>query len=433
MEKLLHLKLRTFITEFRTEPAALWFLCFYIFIEYIRPQGMYPGLNFLPWGETSILLCFISVFATGSRARGVYALDTMFIVISIIVILSGIFAWRPAVSLKHWTTYASWILMYFSIVSILTTPKRMILFIIFFTLINFKLSEHGALSFTMRGFSFTKWGLAGPPGWFHNSGEFSMQMVVLFSISLRLLLASKKYIKNTFRWWLLLILIPGTSALSVIGASSRGSQIALLVVMLILLLKGKYFFRKTLLLIFILYLGMQLIPHKQIERFHTMGDDQTSELRLEHWTNALITLKLHPWGIGYYNWKHYYAAHFDVIKVEVIHNTVLQAFVALGYPGGTLFLLMVITTFVMNARTKQEMNKINSAEAESIAAIAQGVNLGLLGTFISAFFMSVLFYPIFWLAFALTSALRHVAKNMEKDQPLHQKHSSDHTAPMQYI
>jgi len=375
---------------------------------------MYPVLDFLPWGNISILLCVISVFATKSKAIGFGTMDIMFIAFSFLVILSGVFAWYPEISLRYWSTYTSWVLLYFCILSILNTPNRMLLFILFFLIINFKLSEHGARSFAMRGFSFTHWGLTGPPGWFRNSGEFAMQMTFVFAISLSILIAARKYIANPKRWWVLLVMFPGTSALSVIGSSSRGGQIALAVIALILFFKGKHFFRKALILLATIYLGLYFLPAEQIDRFRTMGDDQTSQRRLEHWESAQEVISDNPMGIGYFNWSSYYASHFDVTKLEEIHNTVLQAFAELGYPGGIMFLLMTIAAFYMNMRTRHEMDTINDVEADAMAATARGINLGLIGTFIAALFMSVLYYPSFWLIFALTSALRHISRNKIK-------------------
>lgn len=413
-DNLLSLKFRSFLAEFRAESAALWFLCFYIFIEYIRPQGMYPVLDFIPWGQITLIFALISVFVTKSRANGFTALDKMFVAMSLIVILSAVFAWNTATSFKYWSTYTSWILMYFCIVSTLTSPNRMFLFVIFFILINFKLSQHGARTFAMRGFGFTHWGLSGSPGWFHNSGEFALQMVVMFSISWSILITAKKYITNKTRWRVLIFLFPVTSALSVIGSSSRGGQIALVAVITMLFLRGGNFARKVMLLTTLLLISLYFIPAEQLERFSTMGDDKTSQLRLTHWGHALDTFSNNPMGIGYKNWAHYYYTHFDAIQFEQIHNTVLQAFVELGFPGGILFLLMVITAFVMNTRTKREMGNIAEPEAEAMAAVARGINLGLLGTFIAAFFMSVLYYPMFWVAFAVTSALRQISINYQK-------------------
>ena len=61
------------------------------------------------------------------------------------------------------------------------------------------------------------------------------------------------------------------------------------------------------------------------------------------------------------------------------------------------------------------MDRIDDPESDAMAAVARGINLGLLGTFIAALFMSVLYYPVFWLAFALTSALRNISKNKVKE------------------
>lgn len=418
VENLQSLEFRSFVGGFRTESAALWFLCFYIFMEYIRPYAMYPFLNILPWGEVTILSCVVSVFVTGSKAKGFGIMDKMFITFSIIVVLSGIFAWNPWLSIKYWTIYASWMLMYFCVVSILTTPKRILLFTLFFMLINFKLSEHGARTFAMRGFSFASYGLSGPPGWFSNSGEFAMQMVVMFSMSLSILIGCREYIQKPMRWRILILLFPGTAALSIIGSSSRGGQIALLAVVLVFLLKGGNFLKKILALIILLYVVSYLLPEDQIDRFHTMGHDETSELRLMHWRNAINVIENEPMGIGYKNWIPYYAENYNPPIVQQIHNTVLQAFVELGYPGGILFLLMIISSFVMNIKTSTEMKSVGSAEEKLIAAIATGINLGLLGTFIAASFMSVLYYPIFWLAFSMTSALRHTSKNTIKAMEL---------------
>jgi len=408
------LKLRSFVANFRAESAAVWFLCFYILIEYLRPQGMYAALDILPWGQLAIVCCVASVFITGSKAIAYGAMDKIFILISIVVILSGVFAWDPSQSLEYWSTFASWILMYFCILAILTSPNRMLLFVIFFILINFKMSQHGAITFAMRGFSFSGWGLSGS-GWFHNSGEFALQMVVVFSMSLSLLLGLKKYIPESRRWWILMGLFPGTAALTVIGSSSRGGQLALVAVVLLLFIQGKRFFRNLFLIAAFSFAVIAIVPQEMLDRYSTIGDDETSRLRLEHWGHAMEVIENEPWGIGYRNWGKYYPAHFSINKSEQIHNTVLEAFVDLGYLGGVLIHLAIIMAFVMNGRTRREMEKIGGLEGDSMAAVARGLNWGLFGTFIAAFFMSVLFYPMYWVAFALTSALRHISRKKVRE------------------
>ena len=414
------LKLRSFIRDFRAETAALWFLCFYIFIEYLRPQDMYPVIDILPWGQLAIIASVGSVFLTGNRPPGFGAMDKLFVVFSMIVILSGVFAWNTDASLSEWTAYASWMLMYFCVVSVLTTPNRLLLFTIFFILINFKMSQHGARVFAMRDFGFAHWGLSGAPGWFHNSGEFSLQMVIAFSMSLALLLALRDQVESKVRWWILVFLFPLTAALSVMGSSSRGGQLALVTVILVLLLSGRRMWRNMAVLTVMIVVMVNVIPQEQFARFDSIGEDRTSQSRLILWEHAIETIKFNPLGIGYKNWAEYYDTVYQPVNLEEIHNVVLESFVDLGYPGGILFLVMIITAFVMNRRSRRDALAVNTVEGRTVAAIAVGLNLGLLGTFVAGLFMSVLFYPMFWLAFALTSALRHVSLHKLKEIKNHE-------------
>lgn len=424
------LRLRSFITSFRAETVAFWFLCFYIFVEYLRPQNMYPAIDILPWGQLAIIASVVSVFLTKSQPLGFGAMDKLFVVFSIIVFLSGVFAWSTDASIREWTAYASWILMYFCVVSVLTTPNRLLLFTIFFILINFKMSQHGARVFAMRDFGFAHWGLSGAPGWFHNSGEFALQMVIAFSMSLALLLALREQVERKIRWWLLIFLFPLTAALSVMGSSSRGGQLALAVVILVLLLSGRRVWRNMAVITVMIIAIANVLPQEQLERFDSIGEDRTSESRLMLWEHAIETIKYNPMGIGYKNWADYYETIYQPVNLEEIHNTILESFVELGYPGGILFMVMIITAFVMNRRSRRDALTVKTVEGRTVAAIAAGLNLGLLGTLVAAFFMSVLFYPMFWLAFAFTSALRHVSlHNLKEINALEQNRATVKPSP----
>ncbi len=273
-----------------------------------------------------------------------------------------------------------------------------------FLIINFKMSQHGAVSFTLRGFSFAHWGIIGA-GLFRNSGEFAMQMVVIFSMSFSLLIGLKGFIGRK-RWLLYFLLLPGTTILTVIASSSRGGQIALLTVLIICFLKGGKFFKKVFFSAILIVVASQIIPDEQFGRFSTMGDDETSMKRIEHWEKAIETIRQHPMsGVGYKNWAVYYHDIYNPILAEEVHNTILEAFVDLGYPGGGTLILLLFFSFVMNYQTKKMINMTKGQSKYVIASVAEGVNLGLLGALVASFFMSVLYYPVFWFAFAMTSVL----------------------------
>jgi O-antigen ligase len=412
-EGLFSLYLRKIIKSFRSESAALWFLCIYIFIEYIRPHLMYPTLDIIPYGLITLCLLVYSIFVTKHRSLGFSIVDKLFIIFTFLVFLSGVFAWAPQYSWNQATTFLSWVILYFAVTSILTTPRRMLLFWVFFILINFKMSAFGARSFIMGGFSFSHWGVSGPPGWFRNSGELAMQMVIMFSMSLTLLLAHKQFLSKK-RWQLLMMLFPGTAFLTVIASSSRGGQLALIAIISTLLLTSKMRLRTLVALSILVIIGWTILPDEQKIRYTTMGDDVTSQKRLENWGVAREIISKNPWiGIGYFNWVPYrstlYESNGDApFIVEEIHNTFLQSFAEIGKPGGAIFIILILVSLMVNRRSLKKFAN-HGNEGKLLGSMALGLNLALIGSIIAAQFMSVLYYPMFWLAFAQTSALSNLS------------------------
>ena len=92
-----------------------------------------------------------------------------------VIVISSVFAFMPTKSLEKINIIINWIILYFLMVSVVTTEKRLIIFMLMFLLINFKMSQHGFISYAQRGFGYAKWGLSGSPGWFQNAGDFGIR------------------------------------------------------------------------------------------------------------------------------------------------------------------------------------------------------------------------------------------------------------------
>ena len=406
------LRLRSLLSGLAQGSPALILLCVYFMFEYLRPQQMYPVIDVIPWGMTTILLCTVASLLTRERVPGFNAVDGLCLLFMGTLVASMFTAYSPAQSLKAWTTAATMALMYFCVRQILGTPQRLLLFTLFFVLVSFKFSQHSARSFAGRGFSFAHWGVSGS-GWFHNSGELALQMGVGFCISLCLLLALRPWVENRWRWWLLVALFPGTMLVTVAASSSRGGQLALAVAAVLMLLKPPQLLRKLAALAILLALFAWLIPAEQMERWRNAGEDGTSTARLSYWDSGLRILEDYPWGIGFNNWTQVYGNyHWDtaeVGKLTLSHNSFLDAFVEFGYHGGILFLLLLLTSFAVNLATQRRLRERQDVASAACRAVARGVNFGLLVTCIAGYFMSVLHYPMFWVAFAMTSATRQVS------------------------
>lgn len=406
------LRLRSLLRGLQGEAVALTMLCVYITFEYLRPQAMFRVIDVLPWGTVTLGLTVLTALVAPKPVRGLNLLDALIALFMLVLWGSMLTAYDPDAARRAWPTAATMGLLYLVVRVILTSPNRLLLFSLFFLLVNLKFSQYAARSFVMRGFRFAHWGVSGK-GWFTNSGELAMQMVVAFFLGLCVLLALRRYVKNQRRWYVLLALFPGTALITIAASSSRGGQLALAVAALFMLLKPPQLLKKLGGLVVLAALLFVLLPAEQIDRFRTAGDDQTSVSRKAYWTIGFDIVKEKPLGIGYKNWTPYYGAfHWNreiFARLEVSHNSFLDAFVELGLHGGTLFLTLLGTSFIFNVRTQRRLRLRSDAESAAIAGIARGVNLGLLSSCVAGFFMSVLYYPVFWLAFAMTAAAHQLS------------------------
>jgi O-antigen ligase len=210
----------------------------------------------------------------------------------------------------------------------------------------------------------------------------------------------------------LIALLTGTALISIIASSSRGGQIAVAIELTLLyVLTARVRLRSVVIGVATAAIGWSLVPAEQKARFQTMGDDNTSQLRLIAWEGARQATREHPvTGVGFENWSDYYSSAGG--DGREIHNTVLEATAELGFPGLFFFLGAIGASFVMNGRTRRRARS-HGEWAAVYRGMAIGLDVAMVGLFIAAQFMSVLFYPTFWMAFALTIALAETVRRAE--------------------
>jgi len=377
--------------------------------EYNRLQQTLTFLEALPVGQLTILACLGATLLEGTKPRRIYARDVFVGGFFRWVVVSGFLALGPDLAWREWTTVASWVFMYYLVTRVVVTPHNLLLFWLAFFLVHLKMSQGGARTFVARGFTFADWGVSGGGVWFSNSGEFAMEMAATVGMSLCFLLALRGRMSKR-RLNFLIALVTGTALISVIASSSRGGQIAVAIMLVLLyLLTAKVRPRTIVIGVATTVIGWNLVPAEQKARFQTMGDDRTSTLRLFAWEEAWKTTLEHPvTGIGYNNWTDY----FGYGENREIHNTVLEATTELGFPGALFFLCAVGTTFVINARTRRRARR-HGEWAAVYRGMAIGLDMGMVGLFIAAQFMSVLFWPSFWMGFALTVSLAETVRRAE--------------------
>ena len=398
------------------EGAAFWWLCIYLFFEYVRPQQLYKVIDVLPYAQIAIIAACITAFSDRSIRWVSNPGNVLFILFTIIVFLSSVFAFNPSRAFDKIDVPVSWLIIYFLIITIINTEKKFILFILLFFLLNFKMSQGGFITYAERGFGYARWGLKGSPGWFRNAGDFGIQMVIFASLSIAFILALKSYWGRYMR--LLFYLLPITALVTIVGTASRGAQLGIVATGIWFLLKSRHGIRAMAVALIVGWGLYSILPEKMLEEYNTAGEDDTSEHRLVLWKFGLEVVEDHPvLGIGYENWRDY--CHFvnpngveGKVSCLVPHNTYIQALSETGITGFVVFISILIFMFVLNARTRANAKQQDN---QFIWYIAHGLDGGLVGCMVACMFFSILFYPMFWVQLALTVALHEVSKKQLKN------------------
>jgi len=396
----------------KQENAAFWWLCIYIFFEYVRPQSIYTQIDVAPWSLITLALALITAFLDPSVKWVKNPENVLFLIFLSILLLSCLLAFQTSSSWAKIDIVINWMILYFLIITIVNTEKRFYIFTLLFLLVSFKMSQHGFRTFSSRGFSFADWGATGAPGWFQNSGEFAIQMVIFSPLVIAFILALKKFWGRYTKCFF--YLLPITALISIVASSSRGSQVAILGVGIWFALKFKAGIKAILALTIIGMILYFLIPPEQMARLNEMGNDGTSLQRYAYWSHGINVILDHMGiGVGYANWKDYCwfvnpSGVGPLQSCQEPHNIYIQAAAELGIPGLIMFLLMTIYILVLNARTRQFSVQINNT---FFRYISHGLDGGIIGYSIAAFFVTVLYYPFFWVQLAMTVALYSIAKS----------------------
>lgn len=406
---LLGLELKSLWDATMRQPASVWLICIYFGFEYVRPQSIYPALSGLPLGQVALVATLVAWFAEGMKTRKWIPLDGLVATFSVVVLLSSVTAVDPGLAFSELKVFINWILVYFLVTNVVDRRIAYYLFFGAFLLFSLKMSQHGTRTFVMRGFRFASWGAAGSPGWFQNSGEFAIQMCIFLPLSYYFAQALKERVS---RWkYVLLLVVPVTALISVVASSSRGGQIGAAGVILFMILQSKHRIRGLVVAGAVLFAMWQVVPPEQKARFDAMGSDQTSQSRLTYWEDGLEIMNQYPvLGIGYKNWLPYYNRRYG--GQQLSHNIFIEAGSELGYAGLVAFLLLIGGTFYTNLQTRRLSAGLGEWESFFRSA-AYGLDAALVGFMISGFFVTVLYYPFFWVNLAMTAAL-HVAARRER-------------------
>lgn len=413
------LKLKAIWSFFKKEHFSFWAICGYLVIEYVRPQSLIKSLDILPWGKVFIALSVLA-WAMDPKKRWVSDSASRWMVTFLcVIVLSSFNAYWPSVSWMHFMDFFGWFLIYFLIINIVNSERRLFIFLFIFLLASFKLSQHGARTWAMRGFSFTEWGLMGPQGYFQNSGELAVQMLMFMPIAYRMAVSLRPWLTRA-KYWLLLA-FPLTAMMTIGGASSRGGQVGLAFQLYHTFLKGRLSFKTLVLAVMLGGIGYAVIPQEQIDRFRGTGgeEDRPGQQRLLYWKNGWEMIKDHPMlGVGYFNFAPYFTKYYpgDVLykSAQLPHNIFIQVGTDAGFIGVAAYLMIILSSF---RATRAARRALSDAKDHWLYNVSSGVDAALIGFLIAGQFVTIGYYPFMWINLAFAVAVKNVAIKVAADRP----------------
>ena len=382
----------------------------YLVFEYVRPQSRFPALDFLPWTQIVILSGIAALIPELGRKGGARTSILFWLIVYLaIAAISLLFAEFPSVGLEKWAFLLPWIVIFFLIANVTTSIDRFLLLLIIYVLCNLRFSQFGLRSFVLGGFTLPGYGFHGPVGWFQNSGELGVQMAMFVPLSVMVSVALWN------RWGTIgkgvLVLVPVSAVVTTVGTMSRGAILAAAVAICWIALALGVRIRNFVVIGMLAGIGALLIPDRLMERFESAGEDTTSTRRLTMWKDGIEIIREHPIiGVGYFNWMPYYRLHFPAVddvgylgSHQLPHNILIQAAAELGFIGLAVFLVLLFLSFHTNRSTRMLLPL--QPEFRPLRLISHGLDASMLAFFVAGQFVTVLYYPYFWITLALVAAL----------------------------
>lgn len=387
-------------------------VCLYFFIQYFDPQEIYQRLNFLPWDKVAIGLAILAWPIDPHRARVKDATNVWMTLFLLTITIACALATYPDISWQHWFGFFNWYVIYFLIINIVTTPERVFLILIIFIFANMKLAIYGARIWASRRFGFVSWGIQGPAGFFDNSADLSTEMLMFAPIAFELAMFVKPQVKRVTH----LVLMVGavSAAMTVLGASSRGAQLALGVQAALMAIQKKLKLTVVLAIAAAVAVGYHFLPAAEKMRFAMAGKDKTSLQRLDYWKAGVAMIEHHPiFGVGYFNFAPLYSI-MDPTRIffgnaQLPHNIFIQVGTDAGLVGLSIFCILIYR----NLKLASEISRscVSSTSMRGFApGVARGLAIATWGFVIAGQFNTVGYYPFIWINLALTVALANVMR-----------------------
>jgi O-Antigen ligase len=394
----------------------------YLFLEYARPQSFIPGLSSLHLPAlTGVGIALALIISGKFQLRDKQS--KLFLLLLSMMVIHGPIAKNNYWALKIFTVMIFLFLMYLSIVHFVDSEDKFNKLIKFWIIIHIFLALIGT----------TKGG-RGIGGWLADENDFCMTINMILPFPIFLAFSTIEKTKKFYYY-----ILAGLFLSVIILTKSRGGFVGLIALIIYFFFNSRKKVIMGLLIALFALLALLIAPSEYWDEVRSIKEE-TTENRPQYGTGAarIYTWNIAwhmfldnpvlgvgqgnlPWNMGKYeiksgNIKGFHERSFAGRAAHSLYFTLLPE---LGLIGTILFCGMIFYTFkdlhqIKNAVVnKKKILKIE--ESNKYYNLALALEGSLIAYFVSGIFISVLYYPSFWIMMGFIHSLRNILVEKSKN------------------
>ena len=393
-----------------------FFTVFYLVAEYMRPQSMYEGLSGAPLALIGALGMAFALIIKKDKVSAISPVNYIMVGFLTWFIISVFFSKEKEYALPFMIDFLKIVVIYYLLINLLNNKKYLYVFTITFLLLGFKLVQFAVRIWVSKGFYSDPRGLyegAGfATGFFGNPNDLGVLLNVLFGLSFYMFFYDETKIWNRFpmKWFhgIHAFLIP----LAILSTSSRAATLAFGCILMAILFKSKRKMAGIVLAVAFVAAYITFIPPDNWARFEEIGSetDTTGQTRIWLWQSGIRMANENPiTGVGPGNFQYMNMFEYQNGLHEQQHNVFIQALSELGYPGLLILFILIYLGFINQRKARDQLIEKRNTD-RFLLGLSHGIDVALIGFFANGFFLTVLYYPIFWNLLAVSVATRNITK-----------------------
>lgn len=398
-------------------------LLVYYWISFMNPHRLTWGIAYnFPFAYIAALVAFISIVYHYKELRLPVIQETfMFMFFWLFLTITTIFSFYPEDAWGYWITVSKIFLMTLLTMLVITTPKKLLYFLIsIIAFVGFYGVKGGIFTLMMGG----KYRIFGPPdSYIADANALGVALVMIVPLCFYV----RKLVNN--KWINRSIAVIGIfSLLSALVTYSRGALLGVLVMVFFMFLKSKYKFRTAVFTLILAVVIIPFLPNQWFERMDTIKTyraDASAGSRIWSWKFSYNLAKNNLLGGGFlcFQEEQYYQyvkepdwtdqnytfedqIFYHLAAGDTAHSIYFQIMVEHGFIGLTIFLLLIFSTLYSLSRLEKYAKSLK--EAKWIVFYSKGFFVSIISFLVSGAFLSMAYFDLFWAIFAGFICLKYM-------------------------